>query len=60
MYVVAMIKSEYQIKKIYAQNEIEKGEKKSTNERLSIPFTFNRYRSLTNRTRRYVYCMCYF
>ena len=42
MYVVAMIKSEYQIKKIYVQNEIEKGEKKSTNERLTIPFTFSR------------------
>ena len=28
MYLVAMIKGEYQIKKIYAQNEIEKGEKK--------------------------------
>jgi hypothetical protein len=42
MYVVAMIKGEYQIKKIYAQNEIEKGDKKSNNERLSIPFTFNR------------------
>ena len=54
MYVVAMIKSEYQIKKIDAQNEIEKGDKQSTsdeiekgdkqstNERLSIPFTFNR------------------
>ena len=54
MYVVAMIKSEYQIKKIDAQNEIEKGDKQSTSdeiekgdkqstsERLSIPFTFNR------------------
>lgn len=42
MYVVAMIKGEYQIKKIYAQNEIERGDKKSNNERLSIPFTFNR------------------
>lgn len=42
MYVVAMIKGEYQIKKIDAQNEIEKGDKKSTSERLSIPFTFNR------------------
>ena len=42
MYVVAMIKGEYQIKKIDAQNEIEKGDKKSNNERLSIPFTFNR------------------
>jgi hypothetical protein len=42
MYVVAMIKGEYQIKKIYAQNEIEKGDKKSNNERLSIPFTFKR------------------
>ena len=41
MYVVAMIKGEYQIKKIDAQNEIEKGDK-STSERLSIPFTFNR------------------
>ena len=42
MYVVAMIKGENQIKKIYAQNEIEKGDKKSTSERLSIPFTFDR------------------
>ena len=42
MYLVAMIKGEYQIKKIDAQNEIEKGEKKSNSERLSIPFTFNR------------------
>jgi hypothetical protein len=42
MYVVAMIKGEYQIKKIDAQNEIEKGNKKSNSERLSIPFTFNR------------------
>ena len=44
MYVVAMIKGEYQIKKIDAQNEIKKGEenKKSTDERLSIPFTFDR------------------
>jgi hypothetical protein len=42
MYVVAMIKGEYQIKKIDAQNEIEKGDKKSNSERLSIPFTFNR------------------
>ena len=42
MYVVAMIKGEYQIKKIDAQNEIEKGDKQSTSERLSIPFTFNR------------------
>ena len=42
MYVVAMIKGEYQIKKIDAQNEIEKGDKKSTSERLSIPFTFDR------------------
>ena len=42
MYVVAMIKGENQIKKIYAQNEIEKGDQKSTNERLSIPFTFDR------------------
>ena len=41
MYLVAMIKGEYQIKKINAQNEIEKGEK-SNSERLSIPFTFNR------------------
>ena len=29
MYVVAMIKGENQIKKIDAQNEIEKGDKKS-------------------------------
>ncbi|MCJ7637252.1 MAG: hypothetical protein MUO21_07150, partial [Nitrososphaeraceae archaeon] len=42
MYVVAMIKGEYQIKKIDAQNEIEKGDKKSISERLSIPFTFDR------------------
>ena len=42
MYVVSMIKGENQIKKIYAQNEIEKGDKKSTSERLSIPFTFDR------------------
>ncbi|MDW0149104.1 MAG: hypothetical protein QOK89_01865, partial [Nitrososphaeraceae archaeon] len=35
MYVVAMIKGEYQIKKIDAQNEIEKGNKKSNSERLS-------------------------
>lgn len=42
MYVVAMIKGEYQIKKIYAQNEIGKGDKKSISERLSIPFTFDR------------------
>src|SRR5215211_836244 len=44
MYVVAMIKGEYQIKKIDAQNEIKKGEgnKKSSGERLSIPFTFDR------------------
>src|SRR5215213_6116918 len=42
MYVVAMIKGKYQIKKIDAQNEIEKGDKQSTSERLSIPFTFNR------------------
>ena len=43
MYVVAMIKGEYQIKKIDAQDEIEKeGDKKSTSERLLIPFTFDR------------------
>ena len=42
MYVVAMIKGEYQIKKIDAQNEIGKGDKKSISERLSIPFTFDR------------------
>jgi hypothetical protein len=43
MYVVAMIKGEYQIKTIDAQQEIEKGgNKKSTGERLSIPFTFDR------------------
>ena len=41
MYLVAMIKGEYQIKKINAQNEIKKGDK-SNSERLSIPFTFNR------------------
>jgi hypothetical protein len=42
MYVVAMIKGEYQIKTIDAQNEIGKGDKKSNSERLLIPFTFNR------------------
>ncbi|HEX7141322.1 MAG TPA: hypothetical protein VF222_02470 [Nitrososphaeraceae archaeon] len=42
MYVVAMIKGEYQIKKIDAQNGIGKGDKKSISERLSIPFTFDR------------------
>jgi hypothetical protein len=42
MYLVAMIKGEYQIKKIDAQNEIEKGDKQSNSERLSIPFTFDR------------------
>ena len=42
MYVVAMIKGEYQIKKIDGQQEIEKGDKKSSNERLSIPFIFDR------------------
>jgi hypothetical protein len=42
MYVVAMIKGEYQIKKIDAQNEIEKADTKSSGERLSIPFTFDR------------------
>jgi len=42
MYVVAMIKGEYQIKKIDAQHEITKGDKKSNSERLSIPFTFKR------------------
>ena len=42
MYVVAMLKGEYKIKKIDAQNEIKKGDKKSNSERLSIPFTFNR------------------
>ena len=42
MYVVAMIKGEYQIKKIDGQQEIEKGDKKSSNERLSIPFIFER------------------
>ena len=42
MYLVAMIKGEYQIKKIDAQKEIEKGNKKSISERLSIPFTFDR------------------
>jgi len=42
MYVVAMIKGEYQIKKIDAQQEIEKGDKKSTSESLSLPFTFDR------------------
>ena len=39
MYLVAMIKGEYQIKKIYAQSEIEK---EGNSERLSIPFTFDR------------------
>lgn len=42
MYVVAMIKGEYQIKKIDAQNEIEKGNQKKDDERLSIPFIFDR------------------
>ncbi len=42
MYLVAMIKGEYQIKKIDAQNEIKKGDKKSNGEKLSIPFTFDR------------------
>ena len=42
MYVVAMIKGKYQIKTINVQNEIEKGDKKSTDERISIPFTFDR------------------
>ena len=44
MYLVAMIKGEYQIKKIDAQNEIKKegGDKKSNSEKLSIPFTFDR------------------
>ena len=42
MYLVAMIKGEYQIKKIDAQNKIKKGDKQSTSERLSIPFIFNR------------------
>jgi hypothetical protein len=42
MFVVAMIKGETQIKKINVQNEIENGDKKSTIERLSIPFTFSR------------------
>jgi hypothetical protein len=43
MYLVAMIKGEYQIKKIDAQNEIKKeGNKKSNSEKLSIPFTFDR------------------
>jgi hypothetical protein len=42
MYVVAMIKGEYQMKKIDAQQDIEKGDKKSTSESLSIPFTFDR------------------
>ncbi|MGI9011119.1 MAG: hypothetical protein ACR2F1_08025 [Nitrososphaeraceae archaeon] len=43
MYLVAMIKGEYQIKKIDAQNEIEKeGNKKSISARLEIPFTFDR------------------
>jgi hypothetical protein len=41
--VVAMKKGEYRIKKIDAQNEIEKRDKKSTSERLSIPFIFSRY-----------------
>ncbi len=43
MYLVAMIKGEYQIKKIDAQNVIKKeGNKKSNSEKLSIPFTFDR------------------
>jgi hypothetical protein len=43
MYLVAMIKGEYQIKKIDTQNEIKKeGNKKSNSEKLSIPFTFDR------------------
>ncbi len=42
MYLVAMIKGEYQVKKIDAQNEIKKGDKQSTSKRLSIPFIFNR------------------
>jgi hypothetical protein len=42
MYVVAMIKGESHIKKIDVQNEIEEGDQKNTNERLSIPFTFDR------------------
>ncbi|HJU59554.1 MAG TPA: hypothetical protein VJ583_07370 [Nitrososphaeraceae archaeon] len=42
MYIVAMVKGEYQIKEIDVQNELEKGDKKSSNERLLIPFTFDR------------------
>ncbi len=42
MFVVAMIKGEYQIKQIDVQNEIEKGDKQSNSNRLSIPFTFSR------------------
>jgi hypothetical protein len=47
MYVVAMIKCGYQIKKIDAQNEIEKADTKSSGERLSIPFTFDRKTDLS-------------
>ena len=42
MFVVAMIKGEYQIKQIDVQDEITKGDKQSNSERLSIPFTFSR------------------
>ena len=42
MYVVAMIKDEYQIKQSELQNEIEKGDKQSNSNRLSIPLTFNK------------------
>ncbi|MDW3605414.1 MAG: hypothetical protein QOK67_10265 [Nitrososphaeraceae archaeon] len=42
MFVVAMIKGEYQIKQIDVQNEIAKGDKQSNSSTLSIPFTFSR------------------
>jgi hypothetical protein len=42
MFVVAMIKGEYQIKRIDVQNEIAKGDKQSNSSTLSIPFIFSR------------------
>jgi len=39
MFVVAMIKGEYQIKKIDVENEIAQGDKQSNSSTLSIPFT---------------------
>jgi hypothetical protein len=42
MFVVAMIKGEYQIKQIDVQNEIAKGDKQSNSSTLSIPFIFSR------------------